>query len=153
MQLSVFPLAAMAGIVAQAAAIAVPPAPTSAVAPAAASDASSQLAAAASNGAARIADYMGIYNLILYEHHGFQGYDERYYFAYRGWDLAFGGCVPTAWGFGISSYKVHRMCCSFFSDQHCDERRLLFKATDRTDSALQGAHNDAIKAIMCVERC
>ena len=123
MQLSVFPLAVVAGtiaqaaaiavpIISQAAAIAVPPAPTSATAsysivPAptgtSAVDASNQLVAAASSNDRQSPGY---FNLRIYQHHGFRGYDERYHFAYNGWYKSFGDCITFA---DLSEKKLQHM--------------------------------------------
>ena len=157
--------AVMASIISQVAAIAVPPAPTSTnatfsivPAPTSAVDASNQPVAAASSANMRIPDEMHSFNLIAYQHHGFQGAQLGFFFAVRGtsWDLNFGDCATLwKWSFHnkISSYKVNRICCNFFSDDYCDESKSLFKATDRTDAGLRGAHNDAIGSIKCVEWC
>ena len=100
--------------------------------------------------------------LTLYENKGFTG--QRfgpYYFGtekHRSKRVAvFGDCIDLSkWGWhnAVTSYSVVGMCCSFFSDGQCSENRLMFRARNRNDWEIKGAHNDALGSIKCfLENC
>ncbi|KAI5816141.1 hypothetical protein BZA77DRAFT_313753 [Pyronema omphalodes] len=51
----------------------------------------------------------------------------------------------------ISSYWVQNGCCAFYREHDCKEE--LFKALNRQDTKLEGAHNDATSSIKCNVNC